>query len=200
MDIVRILLAGLLGYLLGSISFSVLLSVSQYNDDVRNHGSGNAGMTNMLRTFGKWAAILVFAGDFGKGLLATWLGGLIGGAYGAMAATFMVVLGHVFPVFFQFRGGKGVATAAGAILMLQPKVLLVLAAVFVVVVAVSRYVSLASICAAMSYPVAVLVMGLPVEHLVLAIVLASLIIWLHRANIGRLMKGTESKLGQKAAK
>ncbi len=185
------------GYLIGSLSFSILLSRSQYKDDIRNYGSGNAGMTNMLRTFGKWAAVVVFAGDFLKGLAAVLLGGAIGGEAGALLAGFFAVVGHVFPLYFHFRGGKGVATSAGVILGLHPLVLLVLGSVFLLVLFLSRIVSLSSICAAVSYPITALLLRLPRPELLLSVVLAALVIWLHRANIGRLMRGEEHRFGVK---
>ncbi len=185
------------GYLIGSLSFSILLSRSQYKDDIRNYGSGNAGMTNMLRTFGKWAAVVVFAGDFLKGLAAVLLGGAIGGEAGALLAGFFAVVGHAFPLYFHFRGGKGVATSAGVILGLHPLVLLVLGSVFLLVLFLSRIVSLSSICAAVSYPITALLLRLPRPELLLSVVLAALVIWLHRANIGRLMRGEEHRFGVK---
>ena len=110
-------LAVLLGYLLGSISFSIILSRLKYRDDIRRHGSGNAGMTNTLRTYGKLSAAIVLAGDFGKGFLAAWLGWQLGWSpLAAYLAGLAAVVGHMFPFYFGFRGGKGVATAAGVIL------------------------------------------------------------------------------------
>ena len=190
-------IAAIAGYLLGSLSFSILLSQSHYKDDIRNHGSGNAGMTNMLRTFGKWAAVLVFAGDFFKGTGAVLIGRALAGETGGLLAALCAVVGHLFPLYFGFRGGKGVSTAAGCILGLYPPVLLVLLPLFLAIVFVSRYVSLGSLVVAAAYPVTVWLMGCSVPQIVTAVVIGGLVIWRHRANIGRLRSGTESKIGQK---
>ena len=152
-DISRYLLVALAAYLLGSLNFGVIISRLRYGDDIRRHGSGNAGATNALRTYGKLAAVLVLAGDFLKGTFAVLLGSMIAGQLlGGWVASLLVILGHMFPAFFGFRGGKGVATAAGAILLLNPYSLAGLLAVFVVVTAATRYVSLASVLAAASFP------------------------------------------------
>ena len=173
-DEFAILFSVLCGYLLGSISFSIILSRLRYQDDIRRHGSGNAGMTNTLRTYGKLA-----------------------------------VIGHMFPVVCGFRGGKGVATAAGFILGSQPFLCLILAVVFVLVVFFSRYVSLGSVTVAVLYPPLVVWMnwggywqaGMPLGNwlsLACPFLMAALVIWAHRGNIKRLLAGTENKLGQKA--
>ena len=114
-----------------------------------------------------------------------------------MLAGFFAVVGHAFPLYFHFRGGKGVATSAGVILGLHPLVLLVLGSVFLLVLFLSRIVSLSSICAAVSYPITALLLRLPRPELLLSVVLAALVIWLHRANIGRLMRGEEHRFGVK---
>ena len=196
-------LAILFGYLLGSISFSILLSRLKYRDDIRRHGSGNAGMTNTLRTYGKLSAVIVLAGDFGKGFLAAWLGWRLGGAAGAAyLAGLFAVIGHMFPIYFGFRGGKGVATAAGVILGTCQPVFLLLAAGFVAIIFFSRYVSLGSIFVAACYPIALFLLDIGMERflgveMLCSLGMAGLVIWAHRSNIGRLLAGTESKLGQK---
>ena len=188
------------GYLLGSVSFSIILSRLKYQDDIRRHGSGNAGMTNTLRTYGKLSAVLVLIGDFGKGFLAAWLGWKLGGsAMAAYLAGFCAVVGHMFPLYFGFRGGKGVATAAGVILGTCPQVFVVLAVLFAGIIFFSRYVSLGSISVAAVYPLLMLfwIWGIPgflrVEMLCAA-GMAGLVIWAHRSNIGRLLSGTENRL------
>ena len=196
-------LAILSGYLLGSISFSILLSRLKYQDDIRRHGSGNAGMTNTLRTYGKLSAVIVLAGDFGMGFLAAWLGWRLGGAAGAAyLAGLFAVIGHMFPIYFGFRGGKGVATAAGVILGTCQPVFLLLAAGFVAIIFFSRYVSLGSILVAACYPIALFLLDIGMERvfgveMLCSLGMAGLVIWAHRSNIGRLLAGTESKLGQK---
>ena len=203
------LLAGLAAYLLGSLNFGVIVSHLCYRDDIRRHGSGNAGTTNALRTYGKGAAAAVLVGDFLKGTAAVWLGcALTGQLLGGWLASLLVVLGHMFPVFFGFRGGKGVATAAGAILLLNPYILLGLLAVFVLIIACTRYVSLASVVVAGLFPVLTLAYGLAVKMAPQGIAITAgfalaaggLVIWKHRTNIQRLRAGTESRLGAKKAK
>ncbi len=203
------LLAGLAAYLLGSLNFGVIVSHLCYRDDIRRHGSGNAGTTNALRTYGKGAAAAVLVGDFLKGTAAVWLGcALTGQLLGGWLASLLVVLGHMFPVFFGFRGGKGVATAAGAILLLNPYILLGLLAVFVLIIACTRYVSLASVVVAGFFPVLTLAYGLAVKMAPqgiavtagFALAAGGLVIWKHRTNIQRLRAGTESRLGTKKAK
>ena len=195
------LLSALAGYLLGSVSFSILLSRLRYRDDIRRHGSGNAGMTNTLRTYGKLPAVLVLVGDALKGTLAAWVGWKLGGHVGTMyVAGLFAVVGHMFPLYFRFKGGKGVATAAGVILGSCRPALLVLLAVFLLVVVLSRYVSLGSVTGAAFYPFFMLwyTRGTgysPRPEVICAFLMAGLVIWAHRSNIGRLLAGTESKLG-----
>lgn len=199
-----LVLSAALGYLMGSVSFSIILSRLRYRDDIRRYGSGNAGMTNTLRTYGKLSAAIVLAGDFGKGFLAAWIGWRLGGsAMAAYLAGLCAVVGHMFPLYFGFRGGKGVATAAGVILGTCPRVFWVVAAVFVAIIFFSRYVSLGSILGAALYPVVMAFLGwglndfLRIEMLC-SLVIGGLVIWAHRGNIQRLLAGTERKLGQKA--
>ena len=201
----QLIFSALLGYLLGSLSFSIILSRLRYQDDIRRHGSGNAGMTNTLRTYGKGAGAVVFVGDFLKGSLAVLLGQLIGGEAGGYLAGFFVVIGHLFPVFFGFRGGKGVATAAGMILMMDPPTLLVLLVPFVLIILLTRYMSLASITVAGLYPVVTVARMLLAGRepsqaavgLIYSGIIGGLVIFMHRSNIGRLLRGEESKLGKK---
>lgn len=200
-DFTKLFLAGLVGYLLGSISFSIILSKVRYRDDIRRHGSGNAGMTNTLRTYGKGSAVLVLLGDAAKGALAGWLGLQLGGPAGMYLAGLLAVMGHMFPIFFGFRGGKGVATAAGFILLSCPLLCLLLAVVFLSVVFISRYVSLGSVTVAVLYPLGSLVFRDPSgvwQSALCPFLIAALVIWAHRSNIKRLLTGTENKLGKKA--
>ena len=208
--VIFLLLAALQAYLLGSVDFGIIVSKFIYHDDIRNHGSGNAGTTNILRTFGKKAAAMTVIGDIGKGVVATILGRLLletfcgqqFGAYGAYLAAFCAVCGHLWPVWFGFKGGKGVATATGAILATAPAVVLPLAVVFFGVAFTSKMVSLSSITAAALYPVFTALYSWYKGYNVLfttccAAVMAALVIWMHRENIKRLRNGTEYKFGQK---
>ncbi len=178
-------------YLLGSISPSIIIGRLR-GDDIRSHGSGNAGTTNVLRNYGKKAAAVTLLVDVLKGTAAAVLGSAIGGGKCGYACALAVLLGHIFPVFFGFKGGKGVATAFGALLGVSPWIALAALAVFVCVCAVSRYVSLSSICAAASAPLASLVFAHGAFFYVVA--MAAVIIIKHRTNISRLFAGTENKL------
>jgi glycerol-3-phosphate acyltransferase PlsY len=186
-------------YLLGSISFAVVLVRLVRGVDVRREGSGNAGATNVLRTSGKALAILTMLLDVGKGALAVllmrsitydprWLG----------AAACAAVLGHVFPIWFGFRGGKGVATAIGGFFVLCPFAVLAVVAAFVAVVAATRFVSLGSITAACLLPLAMrLLFDAPDAEVAAASVTTMLLVFSHRANIRRLLDGTERRLGRR---
>ena len=192
----------LAAYLLGSISFAVLVVRSRTGRDIRAEGSGNAGATNVFRAHGKKLAIFVALLDVAKGAAAVLLMRLVtADPRWAAAAGLAAVLGHVFPVFYSFRGGKGVATAVGAFSVLTPLALLVSLGVFVVIVAATRYVSLGSVAATAMLPLAVWLLGsrlgpteLMAPLLVTACVGGALVIFMHRANIGRLLGGTESRL------
>ena len=220
MNILHILAACLLtalsGYLLGSILFGVLISKVLYNDDVRSHGSGNAGMTNVLRTYGKLAAVLTTLGDVGKSVAAVRLGrllftALLGGqtaldpVCGAYLAAIFCMIGHSRPLFFGFKGGKGVLVGAGAALAIEPLVCAVLLGIFLVEFAITRIVSLGSIIIAALYPVATLIHLLAhgadaatVAFItVCCAIMAAMVIWLHRSNIERLKNGTEYRFGEK---
>lgn len=204
-------LSAIVGYLLGSISFAVIISSRVHHEDVRTKGSGNAGMTNMLRNYGKKTAALTMLGDTGKGLVAVLLGRLVfmllaPGTeilYGAYIAGVFTIVGHMFPVFFGFKGGKGIATSLGVILGLAPVVAVSLLAIFLIVLAMSKMVSLGSIIGISFYPVLTLLWSLFVSHripvfsTVCAVFIAGMVVWMHRANIGRIRAGTEYKFGSK---
>ncbi len=192
-------------YLLGSINFAIVLSKLR-GDDIRNHGSQNAGTTNMLRTYGKKAAVVTLAGDFLKGTVASLIGAVLFGVYGKYLAALFCVLGHVFPIYYKFKGGKGIATAAGTILVCKPIVLLILVAIFASVLAISKYVSLASITVALLYPFIldrIYKLFPPYEgytsgiHILFVFILAMIVLWKHYPNMKRLMSGTESKISFK---
>ena len=190
-------------YLLGSINFAIIISGKTFHDDVRSHGSGNAGMTNMLRTYGKKAAALTLLGDAMKAILAAIVGYYMMGMYGAYIAGFFCVLGHTFPVFFKFKGGKGVVTAAASMLMCNPIVFIIILALFVLIVAIWRFISLGSIMCAMLYPVIlsgvdIVLLGHPSGLYVIFVFLTSaLIVIKHKDNIKRLLEGKENKFSLK---
>ena len=195
-------LIALLAYLLGSISFAVLVSRLMGLPDPRSYGSKNPGATNVLRSGSKLAAALTLIGDAGKGALAVGLTVLYTGespvsGFDAPLAGAMAFLGHLYPVYHGFKGGKGVATAAGVLLALNPWLGLAALATFGIIVAFFRMISLASLIAALfSVCYAFFLFGLqPIVPVVGAIAL--LLIWRHRENIGRLLKGAEPRLGEK---
>jgi glycerol-3-phosphate acyltransferase PlsY len=186
-------------YLLGSVSFAVLLVRSATGKDIRTEGSGNAGATNVLRAYGKALGLAVAALDIAKGAAAVALVRLAtGDPRYAAAAGFAAVLGHVFPVFYGFRGGKGVATAVGAFLVLAPIATLVCVGVFVLTVALTRYVSVGSMVAIVLLPP--LAGGLfhaSAPIVAAAAATAVLVVLKHRENLRRLAAGTERRLGKK---
>ena len=197
-------LIALAAYLLGSISFAVLVSRLMGLPDPRSYGSKNPGATNVLRTGNRVAAALTLVGDAGKGALAVALTVLYTGespvaGFDAPLAGAMAFLGHLYPVYHGFKGGKGVATAAGVLLALNPWLGLAALATFGIIVAFFRMISLASLIAAVfSVFYAFFLFGAqPIVPVVGAIAL--LLIWRHRENIGRLLKGVEPRLGEKKA-
>lgn len=202
--------AALIGYLLGSINTAVIISKLWYKNDIRTQGSGNAGLTNMQRVYGKKAAAFTFLGDFCKGIIAALIGKLIFyiAGYdvfnGACIAGAFAVLGHNWPVYFGFKGGKGVLTSFSVMIAIIPVPALIAFLIFVLIVAITKYVSLGSILAALSTPVIVFFWG---EKLFaqsglsavfyFTLFIAFMITVRHHANIGRLIKGCESKLNLK---
>ncbi len=194
------LLTALVAYALGSLNFGIIISKLFYKDDVRKYGSGNAGTSNMLRTFGKKAAIGTLLGDALKVVVAVFVGYLLVGKLmgGAYIAGLFAILGHVYPIYYKFKGGKGVVTAAITILMIEPVVFAVVLTVFVVVVAIWKYMSLGAILAAAIYPLVTFASeGGPSPTVLFAFLIAVFVIFLHRGNIQRLLDGNERKLNFK---
>lgn len=165
--------------------------------DIRGRGSGNIGATNVLRTAGWTPALLTLVGDVVKGYAATWIGSHAGADPGwAGAAAVLAVAGNCWPVFLGFRGGKGVATGLGAFLRITPWAIVPAAAVWLVLVASLRFVSLASICAVLGLPPAILALGYPPVLAASGLVIALIIVARHHENIRRLLAGTENRFGQ----
>ncbi len=186
-----------LSYLLGSISFAVLLVKWKTGTDIRAEGSGNAGATNVLRAHGRTLGILVALFDVAKGAAAVLLMRMVSSdPRAAAAAALAAILGHVFPVFYDFRGGKGVATAVGAFLALVPVPALVCVAAFVVLVAVTRYVSVGSIVGLSLLPLVAGLFHAPLPVIVAAAAVAVLVVFKHLENLKRLAAGTERKIGR----
>jgi len=197
----------ILGYFIGAIPFGVVIGRLTRGIDVRDYGSGSMGMANVLRTVGARAGVLVFLADLAKGAAAVAFAWLIFAslpamvAWGQVAGGVAAVIGHSWPVYVGFRGGRGVTTGFGALLMIAWPVGLICFAIFLIVVALSRYVSLGSMLAGVSVLVVMIPFVLlnlePFAYLVYGLIVAPLIIFRHRGNIQRLLSGTEPKIGQK---
>ncbi len=211
--VILYLIVGAVAYLLGSIPFGYLLVRIFRGEDIRQTGSGNIGATNVARSGAKGLGIATLVLDALKGALAVWLAAVLAGSKYNLCGDFVVsgcvpalrlmawaallaVLGHVFPVWLKFKGGKGVATALGVFCVLFPKAILVALAVFIVVVVLTRYVSLGSILGAITFPVAAyFLQNTDSLSLLLASAVSFIVIVKHRQNIGRLISGTESRFG-----
>ena len=191
-------LALVIGYLLGSINASIIFSKLK-GVDIRNHGSGNAGATNTLRTYGKGVAAGVTLFDILKGIIAVLIARyILKDEMAVLLAGLGAVLGHNFPLYFGFKGGKGILTSFAVILMISPFAALCALAVAIIIMATTRYVSLGSVTAAVVVPVASLFFNKgDVPTIILMTVLGLLAVFRHRGNIKRLLNGTERKLGEK---
>jgi glycerol-3-phosphate acyltransferase PlsY len=188
--------AAVLGYLLGSIPFGLVITRLAGTQDIRTIGSGNIGATNVLRTGNKFLAALTLIGDMLKGTVAVILGAQLASAEGAMAAAFMAFIGHLFPVWLGFKGGKGVATYLGTLIALFWPAAVLFAVLWLGVAAATRYSSVAALTGSLIAPLFVWSQG----HQTLALVLAAMtvLLWfMHRGNISRLLAGTEGKIGAK---
>ena len=193
----KILVCLILGYLIGSLNFAIIYSKLK-GDDIRNHGSGNAGATNVLRTYGKLPAAIVFLLDISKGVVSILLvRSVFDGMVYDCSAALGAVLGHNFPVYYKFAGGKGVSTSLAVLLTLHYPTALVAVATFIIVVLISKYVSLSSIMAAVTAMIAAFVFFKIDVFSVFCAIIGVLCIYRHRSNIKRLLNGTENKLGQK---
>ena len=191
----KLILALILGYLIGSVSSGILIARIFGHMDIRKAGSGNPGTTNILRVMGKKYALLTFVCDFLKGVLGAFigvrLGGLLGGAVGGIGT----VAGHNYPLYFGFKGGKGIATSFGALLTVLPAQTLCAFAAFLAVTAATRYVSAGSITAAVVLPLLTcLTPGVPATVRLIVVAYGALAIWRHRQNIVRLMHHEENRL------
>lgn len=189
-------------YLLGSVNTAIIVSGVMYHDDIRNHGSGNAGFTNMMRNYGKKAAIITFVGDILKTVLAVLIGWCVFGYLTAYIAGLACLIGHVFPVFYNFRGGKGVVCLATILLMLDWRLFLILLAIFIILVLGTKYISAGSVICAMLFPLILNRMNdTPFKMIeIIALVIAVIIVVKHRENIKRIFNGTESKFAFKKSR
>ena len=203
MESITYLVIALVAYLVGSIPFGYLIAKAN-GIDIRQHGSGNIGATNVLRTLGKKWGITCFACDFLKGLFSVWIAlGLSGGSsFAGIIGAVACIIGHSFPIWLKFKGGKGVATSGGALFALLPVTALLLLVVWAIVFYATRYVSLASIAVAVALPIIVLIswltgMGADFPLFLFALIVGTLVVWRHRSNISRLMNGTENRFERK---
>lgn len=196
---------GIIAYFLGSLNFAVIISKVKFHEDIRKYGSGNAGMTNMLRTYGKSAAAFTLLGDAAKAAVSVMIGTLLCGEAGAYIAGLCCVIGHSFPIYYGFKGGKGIVVTAMTILCLDWLAFVILFAIFVLLVATTKYLSLGSIIGMLLYPL-MLNRLYPFTHggmsegavpAIVSILNAALVIWLHRENLKRLWKGNENKFSLK---
>ena len=188
----------LAAYLIGAIPIGFLVARAAGGTDIRRAGSGNIGATNVLRTLGTGPAVLTLLGDIVKGYVAVRAARSIGPeVWAAAGGTVAAIAGNCWPIFLGFRGGKGVATGLGAFLALIPWAVGPAALLWIVVAALSRYVSMASILACLSLPIGALLLGYPPHSVVAAVAAALIIVWRHRENIARLVSGTERRLGER---
>lgn len=186
-------------YLIGSVNSSIIVCRLWGKIDIRKHGSGNAGMTNTLRTLGVGPAAMVIVGDVLKGIIAVVIGRfLTGNDAGAMIGGLAAVVGHNWPVFFQFKGGKGILTSAAVILMITPKIGLFVLIISILIIALTRYVSLGSLLGALILVLTVIIADFKNTNLFFfSVILTLLALYTHRGNIQRLLNGTERRLGRK---
>lgn len=207
------IIVAVIAYLLGSISFSVIISKKMAGFDVREKGSGNAGTTNVLRSVGKKAAVITLIFDVLKGVLAVLVAYIVGNivkegvdkALLIQIAGLLVIVGHTFPIFFGFKGGKGIATALGVLLITNWNIGLICLVFALVLMALTKMVSLGSISAAILFPVLILFMPhtaylVDGNYIIYSILIAVLVVFNHRANVKRLLNGTENKLDFKKFK
>ncbi len=205
MEVLLPIVSFVLGYLIGSINVSVIVSKVAYKSDVRKYGSGNAGATNMARVFGLLAGMIVLIGDFGKCILSMWLASLIGGENCSLAAGLGCLIGHAFPLYFKFKGGKGVTVGAALALMLDWRAFVAILVVFVIMFLITRTVSVSSIVAAAS--LIIVLVGIytlqgslklvTLYELIAGTLAAIFVIALHHENIKRILNGTEKKFTYK---
>ena len=196
---IKLIFVGILAYLMGSVTFGMIVPrLMGTSSDVRKMGSGNVGATNVLRTQGKLQGGLVLAGDLLKGFLASMVGLWIAGFTGGCVAGVCAMLGHCFPLYYGFKGGKGVATAAGVVLALFAKSMLILLPVFILTILLSRMVSLGSLAGVTALLLCLLLFRPPAPMVFLSVFTAVMIVWKHKDNMKRILAGTENKIWGKA--
>ena len=205
-ELALMLLYVLIPYLLGSVNTATIVSGKFYHDDIRNHGSGNAGFTNIMRIYGKRAAVITFVGDILKTVLAILIGWCCLGYLTAFIAGFACFLGHIFPVFYQFRGGKGILCLTAMLFMLDWRIFLILLAVFLLLVGATKYISFGSVLCSMLFPLLFnrLNQANPFTGMYIcqsiSLIIAVIVVIKHWGNLKRIFNGTESKFQFKKSK
>lgn len=187
-------------YLLGSLSFAIIVSKLTLGKDIRNYGSGNAGLTNAYRTMGAKKTLLVLLGDIAKGAAAVSIGMVLAGPIGKLTAGIFVILGHMFPLYFGFKGGKGVLVGAVMLAFFDWRVFGIAFLLFLLSVIVTKWISLGSILGAISFPITTWVFYHDPVLTAMAFGMAAVVVFMHRSNIGRIIHGKENKFSFKSKK
>lgn len=187
-------------YLLGSLSFAIIVSKLTLGKDIRNYGSGNAGLTNAYRTMGAKKTLLVLLGDIAKGAAAVSIGMVLAGPVGKLTAGIFVILGHMFPLYFGFKGGKGVLVGAVMLAFFDWRVFGIAFVLFLLSVIVTKWISLGSILGAVSFPITTWVFYCDPVLTAMALGMAAVVVFMHRSNIGRIIRGKENKFSFKSKK
>jgi glycerol-3-phosphate acyltransferase PlsY len=194
LDVLAFLAMLVFAYLVGAIPFGVVVGKLFYGVDVRRHGSGNVGTTNVFRVLGKRAGVVVLVCDMLKGFIPAFIAAQFFNPWAAIFIAAAPVVGHMFSIFLKGRGGKGVATGAGVVLALVPLAFLIILVVWLTLVVTTRYVSVASLAASFLVPVLVIAFGHPLPYEIAAVLVSIIVWWAHRGNISRLVHGTESRV------
>jgi len=194
LDVAAFLVMLVFAYLVGAIPFGVVVGKLFYHVDVRQHGSGNVGTTNVFRVLGKKAGVVVLACDMLKGFVPAMLAAHLFNPWAAIFIAAAPVVGHMFSIFLKGRGGKGVATGAGVVAALVPLAFLIIFVIWITLVFTTRYVSVASLVAAVLVPVLVIAFDHPLPYQIAAVLVSITVWWAHRGNIARLAHGTESRV------
>lgn len=190
-------------YFMGCINFGIILSKKKYHEDIRTKGSGNAGATNMLRTYGTKMAAMTFVGDAMKAVVSVAAGMLVLGGIGGYTAALACMIGHAYPCIYGFKGGKGVAVSAGAVLVLDWRIFLILIVMFALIVWWTRFISLGSVTVFFAFPLILSALNggrVPSLCVLIAFLIAALGIYFHRENLKRIYNGTENKVSFKSKK
>ena len=200
MTITQFAIIAVCAYLLGSLSFAIIVSKVTLGKDIRNYGSGNAGLTNAYRTMGAGKTLFVLLGDIAKGAAAVSIGMILAGPVGKLVAGIFVILGHMFPVYFGFRGGKGVLVGAVMLLLFDWRIFLIACVLFFGAVFATRWISLGSILGAVSFPITTFFFYRDPVLTAMAFGMAVAVIFMHRPNIMRMLHGEENKFSFKSKK